>query len=168
MDLKSAATVIVLEAINTAQNKYFVAGCVTGGSIVYHLLSQNQHVAYTSNIEQKNEATGLKLGKLDIRRQCQIIKGGPTDHAGEVTYVLNPQFNLDHTIFGSISSSVLRYFQSAKLGVKLYWGENIIERTVNAFQNVPRAPNYDKPLLDFITNDCNFAMVSWQYHFMSH
>jgi hypothetical protein len=56
-------------------------------------------------------------GALDLRRMAQITHAKPNDHAGQVVIAPNSSFDLDATIFGAITSPLLRYFQTAKLGV---------------------------------------------------
>ena len=168
MDAGNVATVVALKVADTVQNKYFVAGCILGGSIVYRLVSQKQYVRCLSDAQPKSKGTNMMEGALDIRRKYQIVKGGPTDHSGEVTFIVDENFDIDRTIFGSISSSVLRYFQSAKLGVKLYWSDKLVGRAVSAFEKVPQAPKYDKPLVEFISNQCDFAMEHADGSFMDH
>ena len=107
-------------------------------------------------------------GALDLRRMAQIVNGKPNDHAGEVVYGPNSNFNLDSTIFGAITSPLLRYFQSSKLGVHLYWSEQAAERIRKKFQTIPVAPKWDKGIVDFIHNQCNFAMEHADGSFLDH
>ena len=107
-------------------------------------------------------------GALDLRRMAQITHAKPNDHAGEVVIAPNSSFDLDATIFGAITSPLLRYFQTAKLGVNLYWSEKSATRIRHAFQTVPKPPRWDLAVVDFIHNQCDFAMEHADGSFLDH
>ena len=50
----------------------------------------------------------------------------------------------------------------------MYWSDKITNVVRNAYENIPKAPKYDKPLVDFMSNDCNFAMEHADGSFMDH
>ena len=107
-------------------------------------------------------------GALDLRRMAQIIHAKPNDHAGEIVLAPAPNFDLNKTIFGALTSPILKYFQTAKLGVHLYWDETATQRILTQFSRVPRPPTWDRPLVDFIHNQCDFSMEHADGSFLDH
>ena len=176
--LTEITTLTISKLISVIQNKYFITGAIVGGCFIYQYVSpksfgtlsnKETNFQLLKDSSNNNDDEERKMyGELDIRRMHQILAGKPTDHAGEVVILVNEEFDLDATIFGSITSSFLRYFQSQKLGIKLYWSDKITNVVRNAYENIPKAPKYDKPLVDFMSNDCNFAMEHADGSFMDH
>lgn len=107
-------------------------------------------------------------GELDVRRMAQIVWAKPTDHAGEVVILPQADFDLDKTIFGSMTSPLLRTVQKSKVGVTLFWSDSAVARIREAFSQVPPAPRYDQALVEFIQNDCDFAVEHADGSFMDH
>lgn len=97
-------------------------------------------------------------GALDLRRMAQIANAKPTDHAGEVVIVPQKNFDLDKTIFASIESGLRRRVVAGKVGITLFWNDAATHRIRNAFAKIPPAPRYDQPLVEFIQNECDFAV----------
>jgi hypothetical protein len=122
--------------------------------------------------EEKEKDDGLgrfaDAGQLDVRRMAQIVWAKPTDHAGEVVILPQADFDLDKTIFGSMTSPLLRTVQKSKVGVTLFWSDAAVARIRAAFSHVPDAPRYDRALIDFIENDCDFAVEHADGSFMDH
>ena len=110
----------------------------------------------------------LNAGELDVRRMAQIVWAKPTDHAGEVVILPQADFDLNNTIFGSITSSLLRTVQKSKVGVTLFWSDAAVSRIRAAFARVPAAPRYDRALVEFMENDCDFAVEHADGSFMDH
>jgi len=110
----------------------------------------------------------IKPGVLDLRRKAQIARGGPVDHCGAVAIVPDPNFDLDRTIFHSLDSKIARKLQRDKLGVTVFWNEVEALKIQELFATVPPAVDHDKPLLDFMINECNFAMEHADGSFMDH
>ena len=127
--------------------------------------TQQQHQPTT---DSNTTSTPTDTGSLDLRRKAQIIQKGPIDHAGFVVITSSSNFNLDKTIFGAITSPLLRYFQNAKLGVNLYWNEKAAQRIRTNFQLVPTPPKWDQNVVDFIHNQCDFAMEHADGSFLDH
>lgn len=118
-------------------------------------------------------------GVLDIRRMAQIASARATDHAGEVVILPNGDFDIDRTIFGSLENadgsfkdkmfgSLARAVVSSKVGMHLFWLDSAAARIRLAFASVPLAPRHDQALLEFMENDCNFAMEHAEGSFMDH
>ena len=116
-----------------------------------------------------NKANSTELGgELDVRRMAQIVWAKPTDHAGEVVILPQSDFDLNKTIFGSMTSPLLRTVQKSKVGVTLFWSDEAVSRIREAFSRVPTAPRYDRALVEFIKNDCDFAVEHADGSFMDH
>jgi hypothetical protein len=99
---------------------------------------------------------------------AQIVRAKPIDHAGEVVLYPTASFDLDKTIFGAITSPLLRFFQKSKLGVNLYWSEAAAQRIRTRFLRLPKTPKWDKGVVDFIHNQCDFAMEHADGSFLDH
>jgi len=110
----------------------------------------------------------LSLGELDVRRKCQIAKGGPTDHSGEVVVSAVPGFDLDTTIFGSISGALPRTVQKSKIAIELFWSDSAVSRVDKMYEIVPSPPSYKKGLMDFMQHECDFAIEHADGSFMDH
>lgn len=107
-------------------------------------------------------------GALDLRRKAQIAFGKAQDHAPEVVVAALPDFDLDKTIFTTVEGAVPRMVMRDKLAVQLFWSDAAVQRISTAFLTVPVAPRHDKALMDFMANDCNFAMEHADGSFMDH
>mmetsp|Transcript_15554 Transcript_15554/g.28281 ORF Transcript_15554/g.28281 Transcript_15554/m.28281 type:complete len:362 (-) Transcript_15554:79-1164(-) len=131
-------------------------------------------VANAEDQPLKNDATevqpkaAIKPGVLDLRRKAQIARGGPVDHCGAVAIVPDPHFDLDRTIFQTLDSKIARKLQRDKLGVTIFWNEDEALKIQELFVTIPPAVDHDKPLMDFMANECNFAMEHADGSFMDH
>uniref|UniRef100_A0A7S1S7D2 Uncharacterized protein n=1 Tax=Alexandrium catenella TaxID=2925 RepID=A0A7S1S7D2_ALECA len=103
-----------------------------------------------------------------VQRQAAIAKGGPIDHAGSVAIVPNDAFDLQKTIFKTLSTALLRYIARAKLGNNLFWAECATGAIQAAYGSIPAAPSVDKALTDFMAEECDFAMEHADGSFMDH
>jgi hypothetical protein len=110
----------------------------------------------------------LPEGDLDVRRKAQIAFAGAMDHAGEVVLLPNSNFDIDRTIFGSLDGRLPRAVVSSRVGITPFWSETATVRINRAFAAVPAAPRFDQGLVDFMNNDCNFAMEHADGSFMDH
>ena len=45
-----------------------------------------------------------------------------------------------------------------QIGVTLFWSDEATFRISQAFSRIPQAPRFDRPLIEFIENDCDFAV----------
>lgn len=165
-----------------------IAAGVLSSLAVGHILAPSQHdknvvptypppvaadAARAESEEEKSNSADDGLGtfdagELDVRRMAQIVWAKPTDHAGEVVILPQASFDLDKTIFGSMTSPLLRVVQKSKVGVTLFWSDAAVARIRAAFSRVPAAPRYDRALIDFIENDCDFAVEHADGSFMDH
>uniref|UniRef100_A0A7S2H4E8 Uncharacterized protein n=1 Tax=Alexandrium andersonii TaxID=327968 RepID=A0A7S2H4E8_9DINO len=109
-------------------------------------------------------------GKVEhnMQRQAAIATGGPEDHVGCVAIVPNESFELDKTIFRSLTAVTLRYIARAKLGNNLFWSDAAVDAIRKAYTAIPAAPSVDKAILDFMAEECDFAMEHADGSFMDH
>mmetsp|Transcript_20085 Transcript_20085/g.42048 ORF Transcript_20085/g.42048 Transcript_20085/m.42048 type:complete len:394 (-) Transcript_20085:31-1212(-) len=130
------------------------------------MLREKQSLLNSSDDAKEKKA--LQLGELDVRRKCQIAKGGPTDHSGEVVVSTVPDFDLDGTIFGSLPGFLPRTVQKSKIAVNLFWSDPCIARIDKAYSQVPTPPPYKSGLIEFMQKDCDFAIEHADGSFMDH
>jgi hypothetical protein len=112
--------------------------------------------------EEEEEGDGLG-GALDIRRMAQIVYAKASDHAGEVVILPKENFNIEKTIFASLESAMLKKVQAAKIGVTLFWSDAAALKIQSAFARVPRAPKYDRALVEFMQTKCTSGMAHVYY-----
>jgi len=101
---------------------------------------------------------GFEGATLDLRRQEIIAQGKPLDHYNDIVVTRNPGFELDTTIFRSVTSWMNRQYLEAALNTQLFWHDRAIERIQHEFVNVPRPPEVSRQLLAFMKDECQFAM----------
>ncbi|CAE8708995.1 unnamed protein product, partial [Polarella glacialis] len=100
---------------------------------------------------------------LDLRRKAQIAYGRPSDHSGEVVVLRSRTFNIDKTIFGSLDQALPRIMAKDRLSIEIYWSDQVAARISEAFAKVPRAPNFDAPMLEL-----DAELGSGRLHSLSH
>jgi len=61
-----------------------------------------------------------------------------------------PGFDLDTTIFGSISGALPRTVQKSKIAIELFWSDSAVSRVDKMYEIVPSPPSYKKGLMDFM------------------
>lgn len=103
----------------------------------------------------------------NIQRKAAIIKGGPLDHYGSVVYMTAEDFDLTKTIFKTLGG-LAKTATSARLGVTQYWKESKAEAVHAAYENVPRPPNADGAIIQFMKEDCDFSCEHADGSFMDH
>ncbi len=169
---EAAAYAITVAAKNVSSiilDKYFLTGAIVGGCCVYSIFSPRKIRTITTNTQRLLELDESNSdGKLDIRRMHQIVAGKPTDHAGQVMIMVDESFDINATIFKSITTKLIRYIQSDKLAIKLFWSDKVANSVRNAYEKIPKAPKYDKPILEFMDNECDFAMEHADGSFKDH
>uniref|UniRef100_A0A7S3LTZ7 Uncharacterized protein n=1 Tax=Aplanochytrium stocchinoi TaxID=215587 RepID=A0A7S3LTZ7_9STRA len=149
-----------------------VLGCAVGAYMTFNLFSEEN--VHSDNIElerlllpsnqngsekvEKKTKEVLKesKGSLDLRRKAYISRGGCFDLCGHVVIHGNADFDLNKTIFASIDDQVARRFLRDRVGVSFFWTEQAHERINTAFLRVPKAPNHDKALIEFMETKCDF------------
>eukprot|EP00931_Biecheleriopsis_adriatica_P037693 TRINITY_DN21624_c0_g1_i1.p1 TRINITY_DN21624_c0_g1~~TRINITY_DN21624_c0_g1_i1.p1 ORF type:complete len:368 (+),score=72.80 TRINITY_DN21624_c0_g1_i1:31-1104(+) len=110
----------------------------------------------------------LRAARHNVQRQAAIAFGGPTDHAGAVTVVPDTSFDLQRTIFQTLGGALERYFMKTKLGNKLFWCDEAVMSIQEEFSKVPAPPPMEAPIIQFMEEECNFAMEHADGSFMDH
>jgi len=111
---------------------------------------------------------GLEGATLDLRRREIIVEGKPIDHFKDIVLSRNPNFNLDTTIFKSVTNWLSRQYLEASLNTQLFWNDDAIERIQHAFVNVPAPPDVSRELLAFMHDECHFVMEHADASFLDH
>lgn len=112
--------------------------------------------------------TGLTQGKLDARRRSLIGLGGARDHVGEVVLRRPKTFDLDRTIFKTLTGRLERLSITDRLAVELFWSDAALERIEGSFARVERAPPLNGSIIQFMENECNFSTEHADGSFMDH
>ena len=135
---EAAAYAITVAAKNVSSiilDKYFLTGAIVGGCCVYSILSPRKTRGMTTDGQRLLELDESSSdGKLDIRRMHQVVAGKPTDHAGQVMIMVDESFDINATIFKSITTKLIRYIQSDKLAIKLFWSDKVANSVRNAYE----------------------------------
>lgn len=105
-------------------------------------------------------------GELDLRRKWAIVTGGATDHAGEVCVVAGKQ-DLSRTIFKEMTG-VKAASMKGSVCLEIFWSDSAMQRINSAYTSVPRSPDHNQGLLEFMENDCNFNVEHADGSFMDH
>eukprot|EP00913_Durusdinium_trenchii_P022282 g20935.t1 len=101
-----------------------------------------------------------EVGTLDLRRKAQISRGKPTDHAADVIVRPSRTFDLGKTIFRNLDSTIARLATKDRMGIEVFWSDEVARKIEADFQALPEAPKHDQALLDFMKNDCDFASLA--------
>lgn len=106
--------------------------------------------------------------ELNLIRKCRLGMGGARDHGGEVVLVEDDGFHLDATIFRTVRSPISRAVLKARLRLQPHWKNEAVSSIVKQARSVPRAPDYNAAVLDFMNTQCDFAMEHADGSFMDH
>jgi hypothetical protein len=104
----------------------------------------------------------------NVQRKAALANGGAQDHAGAVALVPDDAFDLDATIFKALSGRVPRLNQRAKLGLKQYWDEEVALAIEKSYALLPAVPQHDAAILNFMSDECDFACEHADGSFMDH
>jgi len=97
-----------------------------------------------------------------------IASAKPVDHAQDVLARRSNTFDLDKTIFGSLDGTITRIVQKDRLNVEVFWSDRAAAQIAASFTSIPKAIPHDSAILEFMENDCNFAMEHADGSFMDH
>lgn len=128
-----------------------------------------KRIIAVKDVNERSEGVVKKVtdrGELDLRRKWAIVTGGGTDHAGEVCVVAGKQ-DLSRTIFKDMSG-VKAAVMKGQVCIELYWSDAAIQRITPAFDSVPRAPDHNQGILEFMEEECNFDCEHADGSFMDH
>merc|ERR1719346_778 len=121
---------------------------------------------FTDNVDDVSGELGHKLDYKLTWGLGNAVSGASNPrnlHADDLgkkdmVFSRNPNFNLDSTIFSSVTSWVNRQYLEASMNTQLFWNDRAIERIQHAFVNVPPPPDVSRELLAFMHDECHFAM----------
>ncbi|EOD07795.1 hypothetical protein EMIHUDRAFT_249410 [Emiliania huxleyi CCMP1516] len=118
----------------------------------------------------KPQAEELAAIRHSPQRKRAIALGRPSDAAGECDVVADPRFDIDKTIFGTLTSPIKRWVQSAKLNHVETWHAEPLAGIESAFAavSVPRSVSDDAPLFRFMAEECDFSLEHADGSFMDH
>jgi len=121
--------------------------------------------------EKRDAATvaldGCALGG-NVRRKSLLCCGKPRDFTGDVVIVTNPNFDINTTIFKTAQGMLPRAVLKTKLGVHMYWSEKIVAEVTRMSRSLPQQCHINKPIMDFMSNECAFDMEHADDTFMDH
>jgi hypothetical protein len=137
---------------------------VVGLALAY-LVLRRSHKRITRH---RSHVAAGSVGALDIRRKAQIAWGKATDHGEDVVRGELPGFDLNKTIFGNYQGKISRMMLTDKLAVELFWCDQAVQRIEQDYSALPPAPRHDQGLVEFMEQDCNFAMEHADGSFMDH
>merc|ERR1719453_881612 len=90
------------------------------------------------------------------------------DHGAEAALVPAAGFDLDQTIFRGVTKRISRMVLHERLCKEPFWADRAQERVRLQYAAVPRAPAPDQALLDFMRDECDFAMEHADGSFLDH
>lgn len=107
---------------------------------------------------------------LNLQRKAAIAEGGAIDHAGRVTVVRLPDFDMERTIFGALVG-VAKMFMTEKLAKEPVWNDGPaakVEALYQAAEASQPSPAVDQRLIDFMVQECDFSMEHADGTFLEH
>ena len=105
------------------------------------------------------------------QRKYTLIHGTCKDHAGSVQITPIKDFDLDATIFKTLSGKIPRLFIKAKVAKKVQWEKEPDEKIRQEYQEMKQnfdAPRVDENLLQFMTEECDFSIEHADGSFLEH
>eukprot|EP00924_Labyrinthula_sp_SR-Ha-C_P014001 snap_masked-scaffold_5-processed-gene-20.42-mRNA-1 protein AED:0.04 eAED:0.07 QI:0/-1/0/1/-1/1/1/0/347 len=112
----------------------------------------------------------------NLQRKAAIVSGGAVNHGLNVMFKSTPNFDLNNTIFKTVSGKfgARRLIVKARLGNDEYWKnetkDDIEEKYEEYMQKMPvlKNPNHNQAILNFMKEDCNFLAEHADGSFMDH
>ena len=105
------------------------------------------------------------------QRKYTLIHGTCKDHAGSVQITPIKDFDLDATIFKTLSGKLPRLFIKAKVAKKVQWQREAAERIGQEYHEMKKSfdtPCVDEKLLQFMTEECDFSVEHADGSFLEH
>ncbi|KAH8095189.1 hypothetical protein JL720_2468 [Aureococcus anophagefferens] len=131
--------------MSSTRSRLAAAAAAVGVGALLYARARRRRSSAAEALEPKTTAEVARRVELSVLRLCRVAHRGARDHGGEVVLVTNNNFALAPTIFRNVSSP-----------------------SRAAFAKIPRAPDYAPPLLQFMNEDCDFAMEHADGSFMDH
>merc|ERR1719440_2122357 len=104
----------------------------------------------------------------DLKRKQCIALGGPNDNAGDVKLTAGSDFDLDKTIFFTLTSPVKRWAQRTRINFSMEWDAEAAKRVEAAYQSVPRSVQDNAAIYKFMAHECDFALEHADGSFLDH
>ena len=104
-------------------------------------------------------------------RKAAIAHGAALDHAGSVAVAPIPDFNLDRTIFKTLSSPLARFVVKKRVGKEVYWRDTAAHRVQAAYdasRQTHPLPDVNPALLQFLVDECDFDVEHADGSFLDH
>ena len=122
---------------------------------------------FYSNADSALNDTRLNA-TLNLQRKAAILRGGATDHAGQVEVVRMENLEMDKTIFGALKG-LPRMFMEEKLGKEAVWQSDTATAVESEYKfSESVAPAIDQRLVDFMLDECDFSMEHADGSFLEH
>ena len=156
------------EDMSSTRSRLAAAAAAVGVGALLYARARRRRTPNTTEEEPKTTAEVARRVELSVLRKCRVAHRGARDHGGEVALVTNANFALGPTIFRNVSSPLARAVLTSKLSREPFWRDAAAQTIFKAFAQIPRAPDYAPPLLQFMNEDCDFAMEHADGSFMDH
>jgi hypothetical protein len=123
--------------------------------------------------EVETPKQGLTLDDIahvahDLKRKQCIAMAKPCDNAGDVTITADENFDLDKTIFFTLTSPVKRWAQGTRINWKMEWNAEASARVEESYRSMPRKVPDNSAIYKFMAQECNFALEHADGSFMDH
>lgn len=106
-----------------------------------------------------------------FQRKAAIARGAALDHAGSVRVEPIPDFDLDRTIFQTLSGRVARYVMRKRIGNEVRWFADPAASVQAAYDHALAQhplPVVDPALLSFLVEECDFDVEHADGSFLDH
>lgn len=104
-------------------------------------------------------------------RKAAIINGGVRDHVGKVVVEPIPNFDLNRTIFQTLSGAIPRYVMKTRVAKEVYWSDMAAANIQHAYDDVREQvelPEVSSDLMTFLVEECNFDVEHADGSFLDH
>lgn len=104
-------------------------------------------------------------------RKAAIVNGGVVDHSGSVVIEPIPNFDLNRTIFQTLSGAIPRFVQKARVAKELYWKDTAAARIQHIYEETREEnelPEISSDLLTFLVKECDFDVEHADGSFLDH
>jgi hypothetical protein len=156
-----ALTSSLLQYLTTGSAAFFSAWFLFGRS---RTIRKRRH---PHSPKASGEGT-LECVHYSVLRKAMLAYAKPTDNAGSVVIAPAPEFEINDTIFQTLEGRLPRAVISDKIGVDLFWCDQVVDQVDKAAAGIPRQLPHDKAILDFMKTECNFFMEHADGSFMDH
>ncbi len=107
----------------------------------------------------------------NLQRKAAIANAGARDHRGRVAIAPIPDFDLDRTIFKTLTSPLARFVIKQRVGRKYDWDAGAAAEIESAYQGATAAlalPEIAPELKQFLLEECDFDVEHADGSFFDH